>query len=101
HPHSLPLHSFPTRRSSDLSALPDSRDFAKINIPVPVLRTLANQIHSLCIGANLRGIQRIVNCRDHSLFVAGELWTIRPFDLFTGDRRSTRLNSSHLGISYA
>src|SRR5438045_4922605 len=60
------LHSFPTRRSSEL-AVPDAR------------------------------------ARRHALELAGPQHRAVPQAVLVGqrDRKSTRLNSSHLGISYA
>src|SRR5438874_6217318 len=67
------LHSFPTRRSSDLAILGSARrsGFAS-RLLVP----------------------------DGELF---RLWPADRFhdDAFAGDRKSTRLNSSHVEISYA
>src|SRR5438132_6483480 len=59
------LHSFPTRRSSDLTTRVDSRAFA-CDATLP-----------LSDWVELRG------------------------EFFSGDRKSTRLNSSHTVISYA
>src|SRR5262245_64668749 len=60
------LHSFPTRRSSDLCFF------------APGLTAIIAELAPLLIGRDPREIQRLVQ-----------------------DRKSTRLNSSHLGISYA
>src|SRR5205814_10193196 len=80
------LHSFPTRRSSDLTAglqmsqprplpcLPTS----SLKVRMPVADTISNS------SARDR-----VKCSHSALLCS------------TPDRKSTRLNSSHLGISYA
>src|SRR5690606_39566124 len=85
------LHSFPTRRSSDLAQIPDvsyvvqrgdtlSGIAARFSTTVAELATI-NQLrdrHSIRIGQTL-----ILPAQDGS------------------DRKSTRLNSSHVKISYA
>src|SRR5438045_4221019 len=60
------LHSFPTRRSSDLGILIEGLE-------------LRGRVDVAAIAANVR----------------------RAIHGFHRDRKSTRLNSSHLGISYA
>src|SRR5262245_65221908 len=67
------LHSFPTRRSSDLMAI------------------------SKLLGVDL--CPRLSHLRDRRLHIPREMAV--PTVLEGGDRKSTRLNSSHLGISYA
>src|SRR5699024_12737345 len=80
------LHSFPTRRSSDLYSAPVSvsQNHSKIHIT----------------GGKLSASHAVSPC----LFSAGNL----TVDSVTGssqnnaaDRKSTRLNSSHVSISYA
>src|SRR5437899_3796413 len=67
------LHSFPTRRSSDLWGRPENR--------------------RLCTAIRLRVPGR---------FPCGRLGRqSAAAALLSSDRKSTRLNSSHLGISYA
>src|SRR5207302_11156830 len=73
--HPRHLHSFPTRRSSDLYAYFDT-GFD------PALRAWL---------ARPAG----------RLFFAGEHTSIRWQGYMNGDRKSTRLNSSHVKISYA
>src|SRR5437870_13086407 len=66
----LYLHSFPTRRSSDLiSAMP----------------LVGDKIRFLLLGGN----------------IVGENALLRFYVLHDVDRKSTRLNSSHVAISYA
>src|SRR5207253_9364966 len=86
--------SSPTRRSSDLR-----------------LRSLRR--HRLCIGAGPRGAPRTGDCvgarraRRQSVRARRGEWTMSGSDspgvllLTTLDRKSTRLNSSHVAISYA
>src|SRR5262245_66533660 len=76
------LHSFPTRRSSDLAAARDPERIGRIGLldaDADVDAPLAHQP----IAQLRRG--------DEAAFLAGH----------RRDRKSTRLNSSHLGISYA
>src|SRR5690606_41886375 len=75
------LHSFPTRRSSDLKTV----ELAQIDVQ----RQIAEQ-QAIVIGEALK----------HSKIdiVGGE---VEFFDRITRDRKSTRLNSSHVKISYA
>src|SRR5699024_12856169 len=74
HPHSLP-----TRRSSDLTV------HTTANHPVVVAKQIAtmDQISQSRVGLNI---------------VAG--WNKPEYEAL-GDRKSTRLNSSHVSISYA
>src|SRR5205814_4790020 len=91
-PHRV-LPSFPTRRSSDLSLfrehlwpwLPAYLD-AVADLGLPVLTTWAGLIRRAVAAES-----------------AGQpAWPALPLALRGGlDRKSTRLNSSHLGISYA
>src|SRR5699024_12700985 len=83
------LYSFPTRRSSDLSARfpadtnvdsPNPRDSASARIVVPNAPDW--QKNPVCPAAGNRGAR-----------VA--------FNRTSRDRKSTRLNSSHVSISYA
>src|SRR5699024_12526941 len=66
------LHSFPTRRSSDLAVKKD-----------PLFQDRLNRNHEIMMDSI-----RILN-------------DTRNLVTFTGDRKSTRLNSSHVSISYA
>src|SRR5262245_64825678 len=69
--HHRDLHSFPTRRSSDLAAS------AKSILPSPLVST-TRKLKAMFVGR-----------------------PAAPPTCWDGDRKSTRLNSSHLGISYA
>src|SRR5205814_9736559 len=94
-----PLHSFPTRRSSDLDPLPPGsavlgdpaaialRDAA---VEPGVVFDVRNGPVVLESGAEVRAGARL----------EGPLWVGANAHVL-GDRKSTRLNSSHLGISYA
>src|SRR5205814_4903692 len=90
-----PLHSFPTRRSSDLTGTPGT--LARRNPSEDPARhhrrhTIRRLIHRP---------ERTAVCRRCP---ACQLESQRPFVEIRQvvlDRKSTRLNSSHLGISYA
>src|SRR5690606_41943106 len=80
--HNPDLHSFPTRRSSDLAA--EHPDVHGRGHGVVVA------LHGVD-GAGLHGTEKLA--RGHEL--VGEI------QLDDQDRKSTRLNSSHVKISYA
>src|SRR5262245_63523227 len=77
----LDLHSFPTRRSSDLSW---TYRYASSNQMVET-RSVA------------RSVTRALPCASRASSPKQSSSTSVPI----ADRKSTRLNSSHLGISYA
>src|SRR5205814_10219541 len=88
--HHRALHSFPTRRSSDLEDCTTDRDryqtvFAKprgsIAAPTAGLH-FTSALLAACVASG-------IEIAEITLHVG------------YGDRKSTRLNSSHLGISYA
>src|SRR5699024_11917560 len=95
----LNINSFPTRRSSDLTngkyADLINIEFEKNNIPITFAQGLGVKssstyrfIHTIFNWArNYYGVNEI-----KSIFVAGDIKI---------DRKSTRLNSSHVSISYA
>src|SRR5699024_12819223 len=82
--HHRDLHSFPTRRSSDLRSQPQK----PLLIPVKVLRGIL-----LCgVLAVLAGV----------LYLSTRPQTVEGMgEVYYTDRKSTRLNSSHVSISYA
>src|SRR5205814_10445123 len=85
----LHLHSFPTRRSSDLRIFQvDHRDHFERSQRLPVLagRDTAFEFQVLELGAGEKADQLGFRAFAHDQHL---------------DRKSTRLNSSHLGISYA
>src|SRR5207253_9017895 len=93
HPYTRDLHSFPTRRSSDLAA-----GFENIKWPAvvffrhPNFRLQIAQPFVLEMGKTLYDISE---ASDFLCRVPGRF--LRPIQ----DRKSTRLNSSHVAISYA
>src|SRR5436853_87425 len=91
------LHSFPTRRSSDLQRL--ARLYAR--------SADLDAAHKL-VTSNLRFVVKVAyEYRSYGIKMAdliqegniGLMKAVQKFD--AEDRKSTRLNSSHLGISYA
>src|SRR5690349_24125395 len=79
HGHHRHLHSFPTRRSSDLPGL-DPEAFIEGAAELPGLETPAAVVR---LGQAMRQMRRTTAA------------------LLSEDRKSTRLNSSHVEISYA
>src|SRR5207302_10054716 len=95
----LHLRSFPTRRSSDLSALEPSRLRARRIRPLSFNWKTASRVSSgVALGVNEVRTERwqaywTMVCK------SGRLSGSPPVS--TKDRKSTRLNSSHVKISYA
>src|SRR5437870_9820699 len=81
------LHSFPTRRSSDLAAA-DRNDSRFVCTNQPAMRRAAPVLANRSLRAS----------GAHPRVASRELW--RAIPRFP-DRKSTRLNSSHVAISYA
>src|SRR5207253_10037213 len=86
-----PLHSFPTRRSSDLCALLRHR------------HQLANRGLQVIGRGEGRpeAIERAISDAEERLDREDELLAADHDAPVRGDRKSTRLNSSHVAISYA
>src|SRR5205814_10448546 len=79
----LALHSFPTRRSSDL-----------------VMRRGDFQGAAQLFLASIEIPESSKSNRQLVVVVGPDVWQL-VWNVLEGDRKSTRLNSSHLGISYA
>src|SRR5205814_8332005 len=100
-PHPRPPPSFPTRRSSDLHGI--VARIARRHPPLDLLRALGET------GALLLRTRPLARLRPEIALALGDLARLvaqrvtRRFGLRDGrrDRKSTRLNSSHLGNSYA
>src|SRR5699024_12364371 len=91
----LVLHSFPTRRSSDLKA--DARGGLELLVGLPQQRGALGLFRAV-VDQGAGGVLAAF----HPLHIAGahdgeSLQHIHP----ALDRKSTRLNSSHVSISYA
>src|SRR5699024_12402131 len=91
----LATHSFPTRRSSDLGAIEfGNRLLTFVLAAIAVLTILALW--------RLRKTHRSLFVMSIVLFlVIPAQAVIGGITVWTGDRKSTRLNSSHVSISYA
>src|SRR5690606_40787740 len=95
------LHSFPTRRSSDLSKLNKILQFtyllqnlhhhAKKSTPVNFLSSFSAQ--NIYFTGSIPLVIIII-------FFSGAIFVIKK-RIDSTDRKSTRLNSSHVKISYA
>src|SRR5699024_12673880 len=85
--HDLDLHSFPTRRSSDLAAGALERS-AQEHV----------ELLELIVAGDIARAGALM--RQHIGHVRG-VWAGRPESDDGKDRKSTRLNSSHVSISYA
>src|SRR5690606_41000441 len=92
----LEIHSFPTRRSSDL----DNNEAFNDQIPPNSIGSLdGKQVQNLFSLCRIWGFLKYYhpNVSDGSLN-----WDEQLFErISTLDRKSTRLNSSHVKISYA
>src|SRR5205814_10654270 len=94
------LHSFPTRRSSDLGTA--------LNFGFVILEVIFGIFaHSLALvadaGHNMGDVLGLVLAWVASILARSAPTARRTYGLRSSsiDRKSTRLNSSHLGISYA
>src|SRR5699024_12529585 len=88
------LTPLPTRRSSDLQLDEDT---------VPIMNGVelpGGLIPFLAQDASLT-LDRAVALDDRDQLLAGRLDTDRAGEQLVADRKSTRLNSSHVSISYA
>src|SRR5690606_41570781 len=87
----LHLHSFPTRRSSDLTDIYYSPEKAEVTEPAVAKMITADQITEAEFESNNGG-------KGYARNVERELQALQNNRT---DRKSTRLNSSHVKISYA
>src|SRR5207248_8385577 len=90
----LALHSFPTRRSSDLVAAVFTQTVA-VYVPATLLTTQFGLSLRVQVWAELSGLFR--SAAQPSLWPPATRVRLHP----VRDRKSTRLNSSHRTISYA
>src|SRR5439155_24280776 len=95
--HHPDLHSFPTRRSSDLAR----------TLRPKLVAAMREQLRLLGLSSTRDSLKRVI---DDALVVCPSCFRIRATYLnfarprwggSYGDRKSTRLNSSHVAISYA
>src|SRR5690606_42014330 len=91
----LDLHSFPTRRSSDLRASEEKLDeLREIGADISGISDIYNIVCPSCnINYEYQEIKELDWHRERKL--------IQEFRIGFRDRKSTRLNSSHVKISYA
>src|SRR5207249_10003416 len=97
HLHHRDLHSFPTRRSSDLPAISQRRNHSRGSyfrrttgdVSVPQNRSLPGDLYE-----SYPLLERL------DVWVRQRRWRLREVGR-SRDRKSTRLNSSHVSISYA
>src|SRR5699024_12080756 len=82
------LHSFPTRRSSDL----------EFETPI---KTLTTNFDSISKSIKDFGFSDKVVSSLEKLITLISTSGVSAFTVFSTDRKSTRLNSSHVSISYA
>src|SRR5688500_19773341 len=80
--HHPDLHSFPTRRSSDLISIRIAAEGTELFVRMPALS--GNEYNRYALGPEVRYYRDSMNRLVRQI-----------------DRKSTRLNSSHLVISYA
>src|SRR5437868_5393141 len=91
------LHSFPTRRSSDLTPQPENSmspsRIAGLALTIVILAS--------CVDKPDHGPAHITGST--TSITSGASWYASPNGSWgaAGDRKSTRLNSSHVSISYA
>src|SRR5207253_10006055 len=91
----LGLHSFPTRRSSDLPASDVLRDRQVVS------ERLAAGAGLLPRQAQAPSLTPLTSSTSTVLVAGLTSSSASLMDLRTRDRKSTRLNSSHVAISYA
>src|SRR5205814_10008445 len=96
-----PLRSFPTRRSSDLRVVRPGGTIAGLEFGVP--RGAWRPLWELYVRVGLPAAGAVIGCgwREAGSFLGGSIRAFNAHDPLDADRKSTRLNSSHLGISYA
>src|SRR5205814_4196481 len=93
------LHSFPTRRSSDLKVR-DKHDVIIMQEKLDGSNVAVARVSGQLVALGRAGYPAISSkYEQHRLFAAWVFERLEQFEFL--DRKSTRLNSSHLGISYA
>src|SRR5207253_11506826 len=96
--HHLDLHSFPTRRSSDLLMFNDH--FPEFGGPPIAEGNWPLTFHLYVPDADPVFAQAVAAGCHVTMPLADQFWGDR-YGLVKEDRKSTRLNSSHVAISYA
>src|SRR5699024_11282603 len=92
----LVLHSFPTRRSSDLLGE------VVAAVPMPVLGGAGFILFGTVTGSGIRSLKTVSFEGNMNLIIVSSSLAFEAHRLQAAkDRKSTRLNSSHVSISYA
>src|SRR5690606_41466756 len=93
------LHSFPTRRSSDLELTDKTMRF----FVSEMIREKIFKLYDKEIPYSIEVIVTSYKEEDNITRIAAEVIVERDSqkNIIIGDRKSTRLNSSHVKISYA
>src|SRR5690606_40593866 len=93
--------SFPTRRSSDLAPLEDGiQMLLALHRPDQRQRPFGRPLpHDAELGKQLSGFDQAL-ANQKLPFLQRQI-RVAQLDIALGDRKSTRLNSSHVKISYA
>src|SRR5205814_10132869 len=92
------LPSFPPRRSSDLA---DLLVVMGVNAATNAPRMLTALAGAYRRGAKIVHVNPLVEAASRRTIVPHEFTTMATRHATPTDRKSTRLNSSHLGTSYA
>src|SRR5205814_9554347 len=91
-------HSFPTRRSSDLLLIEQMKEGA-VTLSSTGLIAYCNDSFAALVGKHA---SQITGSQIEQLILPTDIFHFQNLlRAVKGDRKSTRLNSSHLGISYA
>src|SRR5690606_42006647 len=93
------LYSFPTRRSSDLLVRVLDHIYVRRNADTAVV--LVAEVARWAALEFLDFLCSLVNILDRDLQVLCDRLIVVFFEISEIDRKSTRLNSSHVKISYA
>src|SRR5699024_11649569 len=91
------LHTFPTRRSSDLY-FKEAHPYYQQNV---VVIGGKNSAVDTTIELQRAGANVTVLYRGSNYSTSIKPWILPAFEPLVRDRKSTRLNSSHVSISYA
>ncbi len=63
--------------ANDAPTAPDRGDVAEVQVPFILRARCAQQFHSLRIGNDLRGVERMADCIDKLRAIAGKLFRFR------------------------
>src|SRR5690606_40136287 len=99
-PH-LARHSFPTRRSSDLATEAGVKDVQNLSEFIIQNNIKAIFVESSVPRRTIEALQKSVLSKNHKVQIGGSLYSDALGNPGTEDRKSTRLNSSHVKSSYA